>query len=459
MRIRTNGANLGVIASAARQSTGQFALWFTGLNKYLDCRVAPFLALPLKTVPFRARAGFVFLLLASSAWAAPDGRVALSIDPDQTIWVGQRVLVHLDLKTDAFSFSGQRFDLPLISGGVLIQTDSSTVKLSEQIAGERWQVLRYDLSLFAQRSGVLEIPPFDVRFSASAGYGQPEAHFELKTEALNIDVNLPPGADSSRPVVTSSRLTIKEQWQPDQAEFKVGEALTRTVFIEAEDVSGIALPAIPTQSVDGIDQIPKSPLVEDTTNRGTLTGSRQEQVAYLFKHAGSFTLPGGSFAWWNPKTETLEEYQFDARDIEVIPDPLAKVPDGPETKAREKSLVLGSVGVFMVIVGALLWWLWPRLKARRAARLKAEPAQFKRAIKACRENDVRRAWATANKWLLTSGLSIAAEDEAIWQALQGALVSGSNEWSGQALKSSLIRLRKAQRRQAKKVIYLKPLNP
>ncbi|MCP4010610.1 MAG: protein BatD [Proteobacteria bacterium] len=402
----------------------------------------------------------LLLLVSSSAWAAPGGRTGISIDTQKTLWVGQRVLVHLDIKTDGFSFSGQRFDLPQISGGVLIQTDSSTLKLTEQIEGERWQVLRYDLSLFAQREGDMEIPPFDVHFSASAGYGQPVASFDLKTEALRIRLSLPPGADPSRPVVTSSDLTVEEQWQPDQAEFKVGEALTRTIIVRAEDVSGIALPAAPNQAVDGIDQLPKAPLVEDKTDRGTLSGSRQEQVSYLFKREGRYTLPGGELSWWNPKSEKLEQYQFEPRQIEVFPDPLAKAAGETPQEGRQKSrFTIGLIAFFLLTLIALLWWLWPRVKAYRVARFNSEPAQFKRAIKACRQNEVSLAWSTTNTWLVTSGLSMPLEDEVIWQELQQALVSESAGWSGRALKQSLIRLRKNQRSQANKVVFLKPLNP
>lgn len=113
----------------------------------------------------------LFLLMSGTAWAAPDGQTRVSIDVEETIWVGQRVLVHLDLMSNGFSFSNQRFDLPQISGGILIQTDSSTLKLTEQIDGESWQILRYDLSFFGQRDGVVDIPSFGVHFSASAGFG------------------------------------------------------------------------------------------------------------------------------------------------------------------------------------------------------------------------------------------------------------------------------------------------
>ncbi|MCP3882689.1 MAG: hypothetical protein GY701_30490, partial [Sulfitobacter sp.] len=70
---------------------------------------------------------WLLLLAPLTVWGEPQGRVRATVDTDRVAWVGQRVLVHLDLLTTGFSFSGQRFDLPQISGGVLLQTDSSTL--------------------------------------------------------------------------------------------------------------------------------------------------------------------------------------------------------------------------------------------------------------------------------------------------------------------------------------------
>lgn len=409
------------------------------------------------------RFGSCFLLLMSaSAWAAPEGQVSISIDPDKTYWVGQRVLVHLDLKTDGFSFSDQRFSLPQISGGVLMQTDSSTLKLTEQVEGESWQVLRYDLSLFSQRSGDIQIPPFEVHFNASLGYGQPEASFDLKTQALSLVLKLPPGADPSQPVVTTSRLEVLEQWQPDQNEFKVGEALTRTITLEAKDVSGMALPAGPHNEIEGIDQLAKAPQVEDSSNRGTLSGHRHEQVSYLFKQEGDYVLPAGSINWWNPQTKKLEQYQFEGRSINVKADPLAKSNNEGAGRIIEKRRLAQFLLLFLLLLsisGALLYWQWPRIRAKREAEYLAEPAQFKRAIRACRKNDAGAAWSTSNTWFTTTGLSILAQDKAVWQELQRAMLSKSDKWSGQALKNSLVTMRKNARSEASKVVYLKPLNP
>ena len=402
----------------------------------------------------------LLLFLSASAWASPDGRVRLSIDSEKPYWVGQRVLVHLDLMSNGFSFSGQHFSMPQISGGVLVQTDSSTVKLNEQIDAESWQILRYDLSFFSQRAGEVQIPPFDVQFSASLGYGQPEASFELQTESLSVVLEMPPGADPSLPVVTTSRLTVQESWQPDQLDFRVGQALTRTVTIQAEDVSGIALPALPTQTIEGIDLLPKAPLVEDRSNRGTLTGRRREQVSYLFQREGNYTLPAAFISWWNPETKTLEKYELDAKSIYVAPDSLAKIStDEPESWLEKLSSPLLMGVILLIIMGLTVTWQWAHIQAWRKARFNSEPEQFKRAIKACRKNNVKMAWSTTNVWLESTGYALPVDSRDVWQELQRAMVSNTENWSGHALKNILTRLHKNAQGRLNQPVYLKPLNP
>jgi hypothetical protein len=128
---------------------------------------------------------------------AEDGQVkagvAVSIDESGDTWTGQQVTLNIDLKTTGLSFSNTHFNLPEISGAFLMQTDTTTIKLSETVDGESWQILRYPLALYPQRSGQLDIPPIDVRFSTASGYGSTGRSFEFQTQALQLTVKSPPG--------------------------------------------------------------------------------------------------------------------------------------------------------------------------------------------------------------------------------------------------------------------------
>lgn len=398
------------------------------------------------------------LLLPMAVLAAPEGRVRLSIDQGQAWWVGQRVLVHLDLMTNGFSFSGQQFDLPQLNGAVLLQTDSTTTKLSETIDGESWQVLRYDLSLFGQRAGEVELPAFTVRFAASMGYGQPSTRFELSTEPLAVELRMPPGADASGPVITSPKLTVTEQWSPDQPEFTVGDALSHSVTIEADDVSAVVLPDPPRADIEGVDVLTSPPRTQDRADRGSLRGIRQSELSYLFTRAGDYSLPGGSLSWWNPDQERLETFQYKAREVTVKPDPNA--PPAVPADAAEASDYRLRLLVYALVLVVLATTVVLALRQRSQPPQDSELLRFRRAERACKAGDPGLAWQAINAWLRMAHLEVANDDRAPWEDLQQAVVSGDGRWKGQAMLAVIRRMRKGYLAgQAREDAPLPPLNP
>ena len=114
--------------------------------------------------------------------------VAVSIQQQGEYWVGQQLTIDLDLKTTGFSFSDTHFNLPEVSNAFLMQTDTTTIKLSENQGGESWQIVRYPHALYPQKSGLQKVPPISVRFSSSAGYGTPVKDFEFQTEPLELTI-------------------------------------------------------------------------------------------------------------------------------------------------------------------------------------------------------------------------------------------------------------------------------
>ena len=177
------------------------------------------------------------LLLITGDLAAQSlqGEIRLQPAREGTVWVGQQLELQLDLLSTGFSFSGQQFSLPAVSGAFLLQADSSTVKLNESRGAEAWQGLRYGLLLYPQREGRLEIPAFEVRFSASAGFGQAPVNFRFETEPLSIETRMPPGAERGALLVTTTEFTMKAEWMPSQtdgesAQLKVGGSTGDGVF-------------------------------------------------------------------------------------------------------------------------------------------------------------------------------------------------------------------------------------
>ena len=99
---------------------------------------------------------------------AIDARVRAVVDQPEGVWIGQQVVLQIDLLSNGLSFSGQRIHLPDVPGALVLEDRVSTVKLSERIAGENWQVLGYRYPLFPQRPGRIDIAPIAVAASSQS---------------------------------------------------------------------------------------------------------------------------------------------------------------------------------------------------------------------------------------------------------------------------------------------------
>jgi hypothetical protein len=414
------------------------------------------------------RLGWIALALAAFGppALADDGRVRAGLDTEGTIWVGQRVALHVDLMTPAFSFSGQMFHLPQVSGAVLMQDEATTLKLTEQVGGESWQVLRYSFSLFPQRAGEITVPPVGVSFSVSRGYGQPQTDFDLATQPLTLTAKMPPGVSAST-VVTTREFAVDVSVDPDTGDLKVGDAITLTVTRRAQDLSGMAFPPFKWPELPGFAVYPKDPQVQDRSDRGRISGERVEQATFVAQEAGLYTLPSLVFNWWDPASQRLGERSFPERTLEVVPNPaLIETVEGAAAVAPpEPWIARHPVRASLIVVASvlLLWVSWKlggtlteRKRRRHADWAESEAGYFHRLEQACGTGRPSPAYTALLGWLARTGAvprpvtlarftELHADSDLAreFDILQQSLLRSGAGWSGKRLKPALRRARKS----------------
>lgn len=330
-------------------------------------------------------AGLLGLLLLPGAIAAADqleGEIRFEPSFDGVSWVGQELELNLEMWSNAFSFGDQLFILPEVKGGFLLQADSSTVKLSETRGDVQWQGLRYTLLFYPQRGGQLEVPSFEVQFTARAGFGSEPALFKHKTPALFIDARLPPGVEPGSLLVTTDSFSMDSTWTPsipadEPLELKVGDALRLEVTRQARDVPGMVFAPLPEFSMGGLAAYPDPPAVNDRVNRGSLTGQRTDVVTFICERAGQYLLPELRFQWWDPAQEVLSEKVVAAVQLDVIENPAYQTETVAAVKSRampDWRFLLGLSGA-LVVLGFGLWrirtymkpaWLSAKLEELRS---------------------------------------------------------------------------------------------
>lgn len=315
------------------------------------------------------RAGLLGLLLLPGVLAAADqveGDIRFAPAREGVSWVGQELELNLELWSNAFSFGDQLFILPEVRGGFLLQADSSTIKLSETRGDVQWQGLRYTLLLYPQRAGQLEVPPFEVQFTARAGFGSEPALFQLETPELLIGARLPPGVEPGSLLVTTDSFTMDSSWSPPvpadgPLELKVGDALRLEVTRQAQDVPGMVFAPLPEFSIDGLAAYPDPPTVNDQVNRGSLTGQRTDVVTFICERSGHYMLPELRFQWWDPAQEVLSERVIASLQLDVVENPVYQAEAATTAKTRtmpDWRFLLGLMGA-LVALGYGLWRIQP----------------------------------------------------------------------------------------------------
>lgn len=286
----------------------------------------------------------VFLLLGllapgiASAAADLHADLRFAAEREGPVWVGEQLSLYLELWTDGFSFGDQQYVLPEVPGAYLLQGDSSTVKLSENRAGTSWQGLRYTVMLFPQTAGRLEIPSFDVSFTARAGFGSEPAPFRFRTEPLQIEARLPPGAEPSGLLVSTSGFTVEARWNREVPSdgalpLQVGDGLTLEVTRRAEDLPAMVFAPLPAPLIDGLGVYPGPVQVNDRMNRGELTGERTDRMTFICETDGLFLIPEWRFQWWDPANQRLADKVIPALQLDVRANPAYAASNGQSSVA------------------------------------------------------------------------------------------------------------------------------
>ena len=324
--------------------------------------------------------------------------VSISVESTGDIWTGQQVTLDLDLKTTGFSFSNTHFNLPEVNGAFLMQTDTTTVKLTEKIDGQDWQIVRYPLALYPQTAGQLEIPPINVRFTTAAGFGSEEKAFEFQTEPLALTVNLPPGAKPGDLVVTTSSFEMDHDWQPATAVTKTGDAVTLTVTRRAGDISAMLLPPLPVYKTEGLASYPQTPEVNDKTDRGDLTGVRIDSITWVIEKPGNYEIPGIRFQWWDPDRQQLKQQLVPGLSFDILPSAEESVVGAAENDKQSSGNSWPLLFLLVtVLLGGSLWLLFKH-KAR-GQQINDEKSAFADLANACKNNQSSQTHTAIHNWI------------------------------------------------------------
>jgi hypothetical protein len=343
------------------------------------------------------------VLLGGSSEGAEDVILRTSTEPAEA-WSGQRVRLNIEvLGADGWA---QIPDLPAVEvpGAYVMRTESQGVRLSETISRTTYTGQRYQMSIYCQQPGNLEIPQLPVTAVLKQwGVNAAETPYQLTTPATSLICKVPPGAEGIRGLISTTRLDAAQTWSSQPDTVAPGDATTRTIILSADDVSAMAFPPMQHPRIEGVAIYPGQPSVNDETNRGELRGRREESVTYVFEQPGDITLPEIVLSWWDIQNQRLRRIELPGLELtvegELAPEPVVEPEVAPAEQPQDRVPLAAVVAVLI----ALGLWLGLRIgkifQVWRRAWLQSEEAAFRSMNTALRGGDPGKISAAVMHWL------------------------------------------------------------
>lgn len=267
---------------------------------------------------------YILLLLVfyvNPAFSQTDVRVSAYVQPEGKIYAGQQFTLYLQVQTETSFASSPAFPEVVIANATAIRPEQLGTSFSERIGRKTYVSIRQRYLLSAQKSGVLEIPSYSFSFSVRDTQTNDDIPVTVTSEAIGVEIEMPPGLDSIYNVAVTPTLKLTERYNSSLAELKVGDAFLRSVSLESDDMMSFLLPEVSFETEEGISIYSASPSFEDNSVRGRSTGKRTDSASYLLQEEGEFLLPEIRVQWFDIKSNSLKTLSLDERKIVVKVNP------------------------------------------------------------------------------------------------------------------------------------------
>lgn len=303
--------------------------------------------------------------------------------PGDSVVVGQPLQLQVDVLTNSWFTSAATLPELSIAGTDVMPPGGEAQHLSQQLQGQTFTGLRYTYRITPNLAQGFTIAPLTIRATPA----QASVELSAQTPVMHFTASLPDGFEPGEPVLVASRLRFSQHISPEGGTLKVGDSLTRTLTLQADDAQGLSLPAPQPGTVAGLGAYPKTPRITNLDDgRGNFSGGQRiDSVSYRIERSGDFQLPAISVKWWDSVNRKAQLSQVPAVNFKASADrsysPVFSIVQdlrqlGQPTRLRLPEPLLILAFILLLAAAALLsrrWWLQGLRRARHW--LRSRPAR------------------------------------------------------------------------------------
>ena len=275
----------------------------------------------------RCGPALLLLCLAMPAAGAQPARAAepilrVKVDPPRIV-VGQSAVLSVDVL--APNYMTKPPVMPDFQLRNAVTRAGSTTNMSEQHDGITYAGVRFEFLIYPQEPGSYAVAGQKVSITYAA---EPPAtrDAELPVPRIALEAFVPDRARTLDPFVSATALKLKQEVRRSSEALKVGDAVTRTVTVEAEGTPSMLLPPTVFAAIDGTKLYPAQPDLQDKVDRRTdrLSSTRTDEATYMLERSGELSLPAVEVAWWNVQENRIERARAEPVVLQVADNPALK---------------------------------------------------------------------------------------------------------------------------------------
>jgi len=212
---------------------------------------------------------------------------------------------------------------PSLKGATITQIGKDKEDM-EIINGRRYRVIERNYAINPQQSGdfILSSPMFSGEVIKTSSRRSSFLSFGESTPVSVLGKDIP---IKVRPIpesyqgqwLPSELLTIHDEWQPKNKQFKVGEPITRTITLTAAGLSEEQLPKINLVMPKGLKVYPDQAELHTNVHNAKLVSQKVKNFAIVASRPGTYILPEIVIPWWNTVTNKYQQAILPKQTITV----------------------------------------------------------------------------------------------------------------------------------------------
>ncbi|MBR1605217.1 MAG: protein BatD [Alphaproteobacteria bacterium] len=257
---------------------------------------------------------------------------------------------------------------------------------SKVINGQHLREIQFHYALFPQKSGLLQTPDLEFQgyyltksrrgadaFDDVFNHGFFNMGFSdmfatrnpivLRPESIDIDVRAIPAQNSGYWWLPASKVILSAEWEDKNPTLRVGEAVSRSVYLKAAGVVENQLPDIKFAEIDGVKQYPEKPVAMSSQHQGEVISIKKFGNVYIPEKSGEITLPEITVDWYNIHTGQIEHATLPAQTLKVLPSTKGQEAENrqamkPRLQPDNKKADLPSLPTTEKTTGSFPVWVW-----------------------------------------------------------------------------------------------------